>query len=149
MAPGNELPAPPAGLEVKSDWEGTRAVLRPVGGARWIVVGFLSLWLCGWALGEISAFGALLGLLGVPIGAIHFHPASNAGFGSNLAFVGFLCFWLVFWTLGGAFALSTVLRTGWGRDVFLLRPGECSFEQRFGPFAKKRRLERGSVSRVL
>src|SRR4051794_29139443 len=118
MAWGLEIPAPPLGLQAESRWEGTRGVLRPAGAGRWVMVGFLAFWLCGWAAGETFALGTLLAWLGVPVGRLQL---DHAGF--SVAAAAFILFWLTLWTLGGLAALYTLLRTAFGRDVFVLRPG--------------------------
>ncbi|HVP15408.1 MAG TPA: hypothetical protein VMS88_07675 [Terriglobales bacterium] len=55
----------------------------------WLVIGFLSVWLMGWAAGETFAVRGLLGPAPLPARA-------------------FLAVWLAFWTLGGATALGAV-----------------------------------------
>jgi hypothetical protein len=142
MTENAELPlGQPAGLEVTGDWQGTRVTLRPRGAGRWLVVGFLGFWLCGWAMGEIFALTALLSGLGLPLFK---GPWGDwGGFGPTAAL--FLLFWLTFWTLGGIMAFTTALRTGWGRDVLTFRTGELSLRQGVGPFGRTRVFEPGSV----
>lgn len=75
----------------------------------WFVLIFLLAWLGGWAMGEISAIGELLG-------------------GSDTEESWFLAFWLVGWTVGGGFViyvlfwmLAGIERVVLGADSLLLR----------------------------
>ena len=66
----------------------------------WFVLAFLSVWLMGWACGEVSALSAVL---------------SGRGFGDGTAF---LLVWLVGWTVGGTIAISTWVWQLAGRETF-------------------------------
>jgi hypothetical protein len=92
-------------------------------GPRWFGVGFLLVWLCGWAAGEFFAGAALLGLLP----GKNNRPRPAPGF-ANL----FLLVWLAFWTLGGLAAmlsLAQLLRRSrpesltFGADELVYDPG--------------------------
>lgn len=73
---------------------------------------FLGLWLCGWAMGEITALGALLGK-----GWMGEAAPKGTGFEEGRAF---LAVWLLFWTAGGFFALSFLLYQLKGREEVTL-----------------------------
>ncbi len=78
---------PPEGsqIETKTDFDGMILLWkRPSGGpVRFLVIGFLILWLCGWCVGFVTAGTELL---------------------SGRGPTGFLAVWLAGWTLGGVFA---------------------------------------------
>ena len=69
---------------------------------QWFAMIFLSFWLCGWLVGELTALVILL---------------SGKAKGPPIAF---LVFWLTFWTLGGTLALLNVLWMAAGREVITL-----------------------------
>lgn len=64
----------------------------------WFMILFLSAWLGGWTMGEVSAIGQL---------------ASGNAEGNHL----FLVFWLAGWTLGGAWAMTTLLWSLFGKEI--------------------------------
>ncbi len=140
---------PGATAKVEETPDGTRITLRPRGAGRWLVVGFLGLWLTGWAFGEVFAIGALLAIAGAAldlplfagVGSI---PAGGFGIGAAI----FLLVWLTFWTIGGAAALYQALRLGWGRDVFTLRPDGWSLKNAAGPWGRERSYGPGRVRAV-
>jgi hypothetical protein len=70
-----------------------------LGCARYGVAAFLAFWLCGWAVGEFFAIGALTGLWG---GVAKAQPGDMCG---SLFLIG----WLGGWTLGGAFAIFALV----------------------------------------
>ncbi|MCI0570341.1 MAG: hypothetical protein L0Y66_06295 [Myxococcaceae bacterium] len=68
---------------------------------------FLTLWLCGWAFGEVAVASKFLsGSVGV--------EAPTA----------FLSVWLIGWTLGGAFAVVAWIWNAFGREVIAVEAGE-------------------------
>jgi hypothetical protein len=69
---------------------------------QWFAMIFLSFWLCGWLVGELTALFILLS------GKFKGPPTA------------FLVFWLAFWTLGGTLALLNVLWMAAGREVITL-----------------------------
>jgi hypothetical protein len=70
---------------------------------RWFAILFLSVWLVGWAFGEVAVTRQLL-------------------FGSGAPPV-FLLVWLSFWTVGGAFAFATLAWSLAGREVVSVERG--------------------------
>jgi hypothetical protein len=62
--------------------------------------GFLMIWLCGWAVGEVFAAGSLYALL--------FKVVPRDVRGGNAPPVLFLLAWLTFWTFGGIMAMRQV-----------------------------------------
>lgn len=69
------------------------------------IVGFLTLWLCGWAVGEVTATIALFT-------SAQEEPGSAA----------FLLFWLCGWTVGGALAICIWLWQINGCEVVTVSP---------------------------
>lgn len=67
------------------------------------ILAFLTLWLCGWAVGEVSAPIAFFG-------SAKKNPGAAA----------FLLFWLCGWTVGGAFALCVWLWQFKGREILAI-----------------------------
>ena len=76
----------------------------------WPVIGFLGLWLAGWATGEAFALRQLL--LPAPV------PATA-----------FLAVWLAFWTFGGTAALSICVWMFAGHERVRLRPDAFTLQR--------------------
>jgi hypothetical protein len=76
----------------------------------WPVVVFLTLWLAGWATGEVFALRQIL----LP---------------SPLSAKVFLAVWLVFWTFGGAAALSVCVWMLAGHERVRLRPDALTIQR--------------------
>lgn len=93
-----------------------RVVLRPRGRSRFVVVGFLSVWLVGWAAGEVFAVGTLLRLLPPQESA---PPAL------------FLGLWLTLWTVGGLGALAALLQQVLGREELEWSSERLTVKRRF------------------
>ena len=76
-------------IEIKKGFDGiTLFWKKPSGGTfRYLIVGFLLLWLCGWLVGFVTVGRALL---------------------AGKEDTGFLAVWLVGWTLGGVFAMVLI-----------------------------------------
>jgi hypothetical protein len=132
--------------QVEETPEGTRVTLRPQGAARWLSVGFLALWLVGWAAGEVFALGMLGGIVARALGWVTARGIPTGGAGLGLAI--FLLFWSAVWTIGGLASLSTAARTGWGVDVFTIGRYGWKLRQGIGPWGGVRRFEAGRVTRV-
>lgn len=78
----------------------------------WFMIVFLSIWLCGWAFGEISVLKTLL--------------SSTNLHGANM----FMTIWLAGWTIGGAFCIVVL---GWslgGREIISLSNGILKVERK-------------------
>ncbi len=93
--------------------------------------GFLSLWLCGWLMGEIMA----------PIG---FFAAAKKGPGSGL----FLLFWLCGWTLGGAVAIFIWLWQLKGREVITVSARAISIRREIAGYGYSRHYEVAEIRRL-
>jgi hypothetical protein len=95
------------------------ASLRVAGLVRFAPAAFLAFWLCGWAVGEAFAGGALvMALLQIfaPGTAIPFGiqpPAPGPGLGFM---IGFLALWLTLWTFGGIAAFGALLQVLFARE---------------------------------
>lgn len=86
------MPPKPTGSAVEVQRDFNRTVLswrNPSGGfARYVTLLLLLAWMCGWALGEVSVWRAIL--------------SGNGG--------GFLIVWLAGWTVGGVFCAATIFK---------------------------------------
>lgn len=125
------------------------AQLRPSGGWRYLVVIPLGAWLCGWAVGELFALGALVftfrellmpeALEGLP---------SSGGTGRAVATVVALLFlgaWLSFWTVGGVSALRVLLMVLVSEERLSFNPSGVTRCRRLGPWRSKLHVERGKL----
>lgn len=131
-------------LERESFGSGWQVTLRASGAARFVVVAFLSFWLCGWAAGEYFAGGTLLAglrdLLAPDLDISWLPHMKNATPSNPWPVLGFLAFWLTFWTMGGLFAIGEVLRALVGVDQLRWDHEGVELVRRAGPFASRRRL---------
>jgi len=112
---------------VEETASGVRIVIPSLGS--WSLVIFLSVWLCGWTIGEIFAAKALW--FGVP------SAKGPPGF--------FLVVWLALWTVGGAGALYTWLWTIAGREIVALDGATLSIAREPIPFPSRREFDWSAV----
>jgi hypothetical protein len=99
-------------------------------------IGFLLIWLTGWAFGEVAAAGVLLGsvmgLFGLSDGV-----ERSGGMGAVSWGIGaFLLVWLTFWTVGGLMALSRVLWQLFGREVIEVNDEAIILQKRILRFGR-------------
>ena len=87
---------------------------------------FMSVWLCGWVMGEIFASGALIG--------IFLKAKSFSDIGPGF----FLIFWLCGWTVGGYFAITSVLRSAIGKDIIKINSSQLSYAEKIGEWGKEK-----------
>src|SRR5262249_21587764 len=149
--------APPPGgtARVETIPEGTRITLRPRGAGRWFVVGFLTLWLAGWAFGELFALRELAGIIATAMGHRVSHPGHAPPAGFALGTAAFFLFWLAFWTFGGVCAARYAFALAWGADVLVLRGDGWTLKRGAatdrkdptGPFPRARHFQPGEVLR--
>lgn len=82
----------------------------------WFIIIFLSIWMCGWVIGEIGAITAI---------------STGVVSGKNPGGVGlFLAVWLTGWTFGGAFCIAIL---GWnlkGMEIISLSNGILKIERK-------------------
>ena len=117
--------APPGPrFRVETTLDGTRVVV-PARRSLFLV-GFLSLWLCGWAVGEVTAAGFLM-----------------SAFGSEGALIAspFLLFWLCGWTIGGAVVIGLLLWNLIGKEVVTLEHGVLTIAKQLGPVGLPKRYD--------
>jgi len=88
------------------------------------VIGFLTLWLCGWFVGEITAPVALF-----------------ANLNKNPAAAAFMLFWLCGWTVGGAFAIYTWLWQVRGCEVITVSPTALSIKREVFGFGRAKHYD--------
>jgi hypothetical protein len=123
--------------------EPLRIRLRPRGGSRLFTAAFLSVWLCGWAVGEVIVLTVLVRGARALLVAAQETPAPPQG--GALAMGVFLLVWLTFWTIGGLSALREVLRCIAAEDRLELGSGDLLLLRRMGPFQRQRRLPRSAI----
>jgi hypothetical protein len=97
------------------------------------VVGFLSLWLIGWAMGEKYAVGQLFDAL--------------RGYATDEP-LGFLLLWLAIWTFGGAFALLVVLWSIFGRERLVLTRGRLLLRRELLGLCRMRAYDLSQVRNI-
>lgn len=86
----------------------------------WFIIIFMCVWLCGWAVGEVSAIQMFTG------DAMEFEVTA------------FMTVWLIGWTIGGAFVVLTILWQLFGREVIHVEWGVLKIEKSiFGQGLKK------------
>ena len=100
-------PRPRASIE-----EGPRGLEVVIPARRsWLLTGFLAVWLCGWAMGEVTVPRAFF--------AERAEPAAKM----------FAAVWLTFWTFGGGFVIYTILWSLAGRERLLVTPSSLSIQR--------------------
>ena len=118
-----------ARFEAERTAEGVRIrLLRRWGLYRAFVVVFTTVWLGGWAAGEVAAIGTLLG-----------EDWLESGDGSGDR--AFIVVWLVFWTLGGALVWYAWLWNVAGQEWVEARGDALSLRRRVGPFTREREYD--------
>lgn len=134
------------------DPEGPAFSLRPTGPGRFFVAAFLSVWLCGWVVGELFALTALVAVIASLFDVQLGPPGWNVQHAESstlvLLIALFLIVWLSFWTLGGVLALRQWMTCLWAREVLVLAPGAIVVRRWIGPFKRTRRLARDQISSV-
>jgi hypothetical protein len=91
---------------------------------------FLMLWLCGWAVGLVSASSKLLS-----------GPSDAGG-------TVFLTVWLGGWIVGGAFAILTLAWMLVGREILRISVAELQYVRTVGLFSISREYEMAQVKRL-
>lgn len=89
-----------------------------------LILLFLTAWLGGWVMGEVSAFRELT-------------TSAQPDW--------FLVFWLTGWTVGGGFAILVWLWTVAGKEVVILRPGELSIRHQLFGIGRSREFDLAHV----
>ena len=115
-------------LAIATGSDGTRRITFRMG-ANWFVALFLAFWLCGWAVGEVFALGAVLG---------------NAVGGESL----FMIAWLGAWTIGGGFAASYLLWMLFGQEVVEVNIARLLHAYRIFGLHRIRAFETTQISRL-
>ncbi len=139
-------------IERESDGGGWRVTFRAQGAARFLVAGFLGFWLCGWAMGEAFALGALLSGLRewlAPGLELSWLPQKLRMHGTPWPVLVFLSLWLTGWTVGGCFALYQFLRMLVGVDRVRWDHEGLEVVQCAGPFGSRRREAWADVAELL
>lgn len=130
----------------REPWQsGWQVRLRSRGLLRLFPAAFLTVWLCGWAVGEAFVghllyvmLGGMFGLEpGAPPPVFNGSPATGP---AMWAVIGFAVFWLSFWTLGGVLAMRELAQIVFGSEV--VRWDTDGFEVRrgVGPVRSVRRV---------
>jgi hypothetical protein len=79
----------------------------------WLLIPFLSLWLCGWLVGEVA----------VPLSLITGSDPRHAP-----PFL-FAVVWLTLWTVGGGFALYTLFWQLFGKQMIVINPATLTIRE--------------------
>ena len=123
--------------------------LKPHGIGRFFGAAFLTVWICGWAVGEAFAFWLLgtgaMALMGVEMPAGPKMPPP----GPALAMGAFLIFWLAIWTLGGVMAVREWLRLMWAEDRIFAHGSGVRVTWRCGPFRRTKEYPRETIRGVV
>lgn len=120
---------------------------RPSGPGRWLEAAFLSLWLLGWAAGELAVAAVLLAGSRTWLQG-HSLPGLPSAPLALLVPALFLSLWLGFWTLGGLLALRQWLRCFWAEDRLCLSATDLDCHHRLGPWQRRRSLPRDAIRSV-
>ena len=134
-------------IERENTGDGWQVRLVPTSGqrlVRMLPAAFLCVWLCGWAMGEYFAGGALLSLLaerwapGLAAGLqTRFHAPSGD---MALPVIGFLALWVTVWTIGGLAAFGQLVSLLIGVPVLRWSAAGVVLDMQVGPFVTHRRL---------
>jgi len=101
------------------------AWLRVPARRNWVVVLFLTVWLCGWVAGGVSAIHDL---------SRHFEP--------------FLVFWLCGWTVGLLFVGGTILWQMSGHELLRVVGGDLEYRVQLPGYARRRRFRGSEIRNV-
>jgi hypothetical protein len=93
----------------------------------WLVLLFLSLWILGWAIGELLVPARLLG--------------RSREAGENL----FMVVWLVAWTLGGLVAIYLWLWNLAGREIVTVREGTLAIRRAIDGLGRSREFDAAHI----
>ena len=94
-------------------------------------VGFLMVWLCGWALGEVSVAKIIFFML----------PKQPAPFA-------FLIVWLCFWTFGGLGAMYQLLWQFSGREIIKTSSSAFGIKRELPGYSRTREYDLSQVRRL-
>jgi len=116
-------------ISVRREYGGT--VIEIAARKNWPMILFMTVWLCGWAVGEYFALQTLL--------------SSDAPIYANA----FIIFWLLGWTIGGGFAFYTVLRQLFGREILTVESGVLTLRRTVSGLGGKREFETGRIKNIM
>lgn len=97
----------------------------------YLVIGFVGVWLMGWAVGEVVAVASLLG------------TSSEMDMAAPTLFI---IPWLIGWTIGGACAVYLLLWNAFGKEIILLRASELQHIRQIPIFRRSREYDLSAVS---
>ena len=122
---------------------------RPRGAGRFGGAVFLSVWLCGWAVGEAFALAVLGGgVYSLVTGRAVMGAERPVEIGPAVGIGCFLLFWLALWTLGGVLAIRQLLHSVWAQDRLAPDREGLVRARRLGPLRFVRRLARTDIQRI-
>jgi hypothetical protein len=128
--------------------EGWVLSVRPSGIGRYFAAAFLTVWLCGWAVGEVL----VVWVLGAGAWAlIAGHPLPGKvppGLWPMLGVGAFLLTWVSFWTLGGIAAINEWLRLVSSEERLTVTGDRILIARRRGPWTFRSAIPRADVTRV-
>jgi len=129
--------------------EGLEFLLRPRGAGRYSSVVFLTVWLCGWAVGEAFALWTLVrGAIALMTGAPPGPGRDPLVLGPALAVATFLLVWLFFWTIGGYAAARHLLQLLWSSDRIVAGAATLRVLRQLGPFRSIDEFPRETLRRI-
>jgi hypothetical protein len=111
---------------------------------------FLSVWLCGWSIGEAFALWTLVkGGIALATGRPPDPGREPLVWGPAVLTGLFLVVWLAVWTLGGVAAIAALLRAVWAEDRIVVLGGRLAVTWWRGPVRFHRAFARDAIRRLL
>ena len=133
-------------MDFEQTGQGQQVRLRPHGAGRFVSAAFMSVWLCGWAIGEaIVGWIVGKGIHALATGEPLSRDGSTPAAGVLLIAGAFVAVWLVFWTIGGVMAMREWCRLLMGEDRLLAGPAGLTVEHRYGPFRSRQTFARDVI----
>ncbi len=129
----------------ESTAHGMEVRLKPKGTGRFAGAAFLGVWLCGWAVGEVVALGALAQMVYTLITG-NTGPIEISGGGVLAAL--FLLVWLIGWTFGGILAMRQFFQSVWAEDRLIAAGYGLIIRRQLGPFRSKREIARTELKSI-
>lgn len=98
----------------------------------WFVAAFFGLWLCGWAVGEITALTMI----------------ANGFMDGNIFLLLFMLIWFTAWTAGGIFALRTIIWIISGKEIITFSGNTLTTYKKGLLFSKPKTYDTNSIINI-